>query len=46
MTQTDGVTGPIIIHPKEKEPYDYDEERLLFLGDFFDQTSLQRCAGF
>jgi FtsP/CotA-like multicopper oxidase with cupredoxin domain len=45
MTQTDGVTGPIIIHPKEKEPYDYDEERLLFLGDFFDQTSLQRCAG-
>ncbi|KAL3912025.1 MAG: hypothetical protein SGILL_007048, partial [Bacillariaceae sp.] len=41
----DGVTGPIIIHPKEPEPFDYDDERVLFLQDFYTQTGTQQQIG-
>jgi FtsP/CotA-like multicopper oxidase with cupredoxin domain len=45
MDVADGMTGPIIIHPKEPEPFDYDEERMLFLQDFYIQTGSQQEAG-
>ena len=45
MTVVDGLAGALIVHPKEPEPFEYDEERMVFLKDFFDQTSLQQQAG-
>ncbi|OEU20856.1 Cu-oxidase_2-domain-containing protein, partial [Fragilariopsis cylindrus CCMP1102] len=53
MTATDGIAGPIVIHPKVPEPFyeelnlsvDDVEEQMLFLMDYFDDTSLQREAG-
>ena len=53
MTATDGIAGPIVIHPKVPEPFykelnlsvDNVEEQTLFLMDYFDDTSLQREAG-
>jgi FtsP/CotA-like multicopper oxidase with cupredoxin domain len=40
-----GVTGPIIVHPKEPEPFEYDDERMLFLQDFYIQTSIEQDIG-
>jgi L-ascorbate oxidase len=45
MDVLDGVTGPIIIHPSEPEPFDYDEERILFLQDFYMDTGTQQLVG-
>jgi len=39
------ILGPIIIHPKEPEPFQYDEERLLYLQDWYIQTSTQQLVG-
>lgn len=45
MDVADGMTGPIIVHPKDPEPLTYDEERMLFLQDFYIQTGAQQEAG-
>ena len=41
----DGLMGPIIVHPTEEEPFEYDEEVVLFLSDFYIQTSDQQVIG-
>jgi L-ascorbate oxidase len=45
----DGLTGPLIVHPEkeeEEEEGDYDaEDRILFLQDFYIQTSQQQATG-
>jgi FtsP/CotA-like multicopper oxidase with cupredoxin domain len=43
----DGLTGPLIVHPKEGEGeyVDYNEDQILFLQDFYIQTSQQQAAG-
>uniref|UniRef100_A0A7S1UUP5 Laccase n=1 Tax=Grammatophora oceanica TaxID=210454 RepID=A0A7S1UUP5_9STRA len=35
MQMADGLAGLFIVHPKDPEPFTYDEERLLFLQDFY-----------
>ncbi len=40
----DGLSGPIIIHPKVNE-LEYDDERMLFLQDFYSETGEQQRAG-
>jgi FtsP/CotA-like multicopper oxidase with cupredoxin domain len=39
------LSGPIIVHPKDPEPFEYDEERMLFLQDFFIETGTQQYVG-
>ena len=43
----DGLTGPLIVHPKEGDyNNNYDvEDRILFLQDFYIQTSQQQATG-
>jgi FtsP/CotA-like multicopper oxidase with cupredoxin domain len=45
MLAADGLAGPIVVHPKEPEPFEYDEERVIFLSDFFSQTGQQQEIG-
>lgn len=45
MQEADGVTGPIIIHPKNPPPYEYDEDVVVFLQDFYVQTAEQQQVG-
>lgn len=41
----DGLSGPIIVHPKDPEPFEYDEERTIYLQDWYIQTSTQQLIG-
>ena len=47
----DGLSGLLIVHPKEPptteggQPLEYDEERVLFLQDFYSETGEQQRAG-
>jgi L-ascorbate oxidase len=46
MDVADGLSGPIIIHPKEESTnLEYDDERMLFLQDFYSETGEQQRAG-
>lgn len=45
LEHADGLTGAIVIHPSEPEPFLYDEERILFLQDFYSQTGDQQAIG-
>ena len=48
LALADGLSGPIIVHPKspqETEPFSYDEERLFFLQEWYVQTSTQQWVG-
>jgi len=43
----DGLSGPIVIHAAaaDTEPFEYDEERIFFLQDWYIQTSTQQLIG-
>jgi L-ascorbate oxidase len=41
----DGLSGPIVVHPKDPEPFKYDDDRILFLQDWYIQTSTQQVVG-
>jgi FtsP/CotA-like multicopper oxidase with cupredoxin domain len=47
MHASDGLSGPIVIHPKTEssDPFEYDEERVIFLQDWYIQTSTQQLIG-
>jgi L-ascorbate oxidase len=45
MDVADGLSGPLIVHPKEQEPFSYDEDRTLFLQDFYSETGEQQAVG-
>ena len=46
MDEADGVTGPIIVRPKTPPPYQYDEDVVVFLQDFYgEQTAEQQQVG-
>lgn len=35
MVDESGIAGPIVIHPKTPVPYEYDEDIVIFLQDFY-----------
>ena len=39
MQEADGLTGPLIVHPKEPV-LEYDEDVIVFLQDFYLQSSV------
>lgn len=41
----DGLNGPIIIHPNTPPPYTYDEERVIYLQDWYIATGMQQYDG-
>ena len=46
MMDADGIAGPIVIHPKTPVPYEYDEDIVIFLQDFYGgQTAEQQEVG-
>lgn len=45
MDIADGVAGPIVIHPKSPQPFEYDEDVVIFLQDFFLTTGEQQQVG-
>ena len=45
MDIADGMAGPIIIHPKSPEPFEYDEDVVIFLQDFWLTTGEQQQVG-
>ena len=45
MDVADGLTGPLIVRPKDPEPFEYDEEQIVFLQDFYIHTGAQQKAG-
>ena len=47
LDMADGLTGPLIVHPKSPEPfaYDYEDEHTVFLQDFYTETGEQQAAG-
>lgn len=46
MDVADGLTGPVIVHPKTPSmDLEYEEDRMLFLQDFYSETGEQQRAG-
>jgi FtsP/CotA-like multicopper oxidase with cupredoxin domain len=45
MDIADGITGPIIIHPKNGYPFEYDDDVVVFFQDFYTQTGTQQQVG-
>lgn len=45
MTEADGVSGPLIVHPKKPPTYEYDEDVVVFLQDFYSVTAEQQQVG-
>ena len=41
----DGITGPLIVRPTDPEPFEYDEEVLMFLQDWYISTGTQQVTG-
>lgn len=41
----DGLSGPIVVRPKDPEPFSVDEERIVYLQDWYLQTSTQQLVG-
>lgn len=41
----DGLSGAIVVRPKEPEPFEYDEEYIVYLQDWYLQTSTQQLVG-
>ena len=41
----DGIAGALIVHPKDPEPFQYDEEVIMFLQDWYIRTGTQQLAG-
>jgi L-ascorbate oxidase len=45
LALADGLSGPIVIHPKDPEPCKYDNDHVLFLQDWYIQTATQHLVG-
>jgi len=45
MELVDGLVGAVVVKPQVPEPFEYDEDQVLFLQDFFSQTGDQQQAG-
>ena len=45
MAEGDGVSGPLIVHPKKPPTYEYDEDVVVFLQDFYSVTAEQQQVG-
>jgi len=45
MDVADGITGPIIVHPKNGYPFQYDEDVVVVFQDFYTQTGSQQQVG-
>ena len=43
--QAVSATGPLIVEDVGKPPYDYEDERILFLGDLFNKTDAEIQQG-
>ena len=42
MTEADGVSGPLIVHPKKPPAYEYDEDVVVFLQDFYGKVTAEQ----
>ena len=42
MTEADGVSGPLIVHPKNPPAYEYDEDVVVFLQDFYGKVTAEQ----
>mmetsp|Transcript_11656 Transcript_11656/g.16966 ORF Transcript_11656/g.16966 Transcript_11656/m.16966 type:complete len:586 (-) Transcript_11656:215-1972(-) len=45
MYFADGLSGPIVIRPKDPDPFTYDDEIILFLQDWYIETGTAQLAG-
>ena len=45
MSEADGISGPLIVHPKKPPTYEYDEDVVVFLQDFYSVTAEQQQVG-
>ena len=41
----DGISGPLIVRPADPEPFEYDEEVVMFLQDWYIRTGTQQLTG-